>query len=78
MQTDDEPGPKRSRVGSEIRQGPCRFCGRTLHEYAAVGSPQTSMVEHESPWCDGFTALASQHGLGAEPNPKDDENDHGD
>jgi hypothetical protein len=44
-----------------------------LREYAVVESPQTCFLEHEMPWCDEYTALAAQHGLGAAPNPEDDD-----
>jgi hypothetical protein len=61
------------RVGALEREGPCQFCGRPVYQYAVVGEPQRSFFEHEHPWCEEYTAIAAEHGLSAERNPKDDD-----
>jgi hypothetical protein len=61
-------------VGPELRNAPCPWCARTMREYADAAEPTTSLVEHEPPWCDGYTDFIEQHGIGKVHNPKDETN----
>lgn len=60
-----------SRVGVLERDGPCQCCGRKVSQYEVAGEPQRSFFEHEHPWCEQFAAIAAEHGLGAERNPEE-------
>ena len=63
------------RIGALEREGPCPFCGRTVRMYEVVGESKTSFLDHEHPWCAEYAAFTAEHGLGAEPNPGNEDGD---